>query len=254
MSAPAPAPESFVDPPRGRKAFIPLECNPELMTTLAHNLGLSESLAFHDVFSISEPELLAFVPRPALALLLVFPVSEVYENFRVKEDGARDEYKGHGEGEEAVWFKQTIRNACGMIGVLHAVSNGEAREMIESDSALSRLLEKAIPLPPLERAKVLEDSHELESAHKDAATQGSSVVPDAEADVDLHYVCFVKSKKNNHLYELDGRRKGPLDRGDLGDEDVLSDKAVEIVQGFIDREKESGRLDFSLVALVPSLD
>ncbi|RPB10546.1 cysteine proteinase [Morchella conica CCBAS932] len=241
-----------VDVPKGRKAFIPLECNPELMTTLVHNLGLTPTLAFHDVFSISEPELLAFVPRPALALLLVFPVSESYEKFRRDEDESRPEYNGKGEGEDPVWFKQTIRNACGMIGVLHAISNGAARDMIEADSPIGRLLAKALPLPPLDRAKVLEDSRELESAHKSAATQGSSVVPDAEADVDLHYVCFVKSK-SNHLYELDGRRKGPLDRGFLGDDDVFSEKALKVVQDFIDREKESGRLDFSLVTLAPSL-
>lgn len=83
--------------------------------------------------------------------------------------------------------------------------------------------------------------------------QGSSAVPDAEADVDLHYVCFVKSRKDNHLYELDGGRKGPLDRGFLGNDDVLCEKAIRVVQDFIDREKESGRLDFSLVTLAPSL-
>lgn len=72
--------------------------------------------------------------------------------------------------------------------------------------------------------------------------------------MDLHYVCFVKSRKNNHLYELDGRRKGPLDRGFLGsDDDVLCEKAIRVVQDFIDREKESGRLHFSLVTLAPSL-
>jgi len=71
--------------------------------------------------------------------------------------------------------------------------------------------------------------------------------------VDLHYVCFVKAK-DNHLYELDGQRKGPLDRGDLGDDDVLSEQAVKVVQRFIDREKGSGRLEFSLVTLAPGMD
>jgi ubiquitin carboxyl-terminal hydrolase L3 len=107
----------------------------------------------------------------------------------------------------------------------------------------------------MERAKALEDSEELEAAHKSAATQGDSAVPNAEDEVELHYVCFVKSNKDNHLYELDGRRKGPLDRGDIGENgDVLCEKATAVVQSFIDREKASGRLDFSLVALTPSFD
>jgi ubiquitin carboxyl-terminal hydrolase L3 len=100
------------------------------MSSLVHKLGLSKKLEFHDVFSIDEPELLAFVPRPAYALLLIFPVSETYEKFRVQEDKEKQEYDGHGPDEEVVWYKQTIGNACGLIGLLHGVSNGEARNKI----------------------------------------------------------------------------------------------------------------------------
>jgi ubiquitin carboxyl-terminal hydrolase L3 len=107
-----------------------LENNPEVMTTLVHNLGLSPQLSFHDVFSIDDPELLAFVPRPAYALLLVFPCSETYEKFRREEDATREEYDASGPDEPVVWYKQTIKNACGLIGLLHGVSNGEARDFI----------------------------------------------------------------------------------------------------------------------------
>lgn len=101
------------------------------MSTLVHKLGLSEELAFHDVFSIDDPELLAFVPRPAYALLLVFPISDAYEKFRHEEDAQRETYEGSGTGtEQVVWYKQTIANACGLIGVLHATSNGEAAKHI----------------------------------------------------------------------------------------------------------------------------
>jgi len=100
------------------------------MTSLVHKLGLSKSLAFYDVFSISDPDLLAFVPRPTLALLLVFPVSTSYQQHRIAEDAGKEEYSKQGDGEDPVWFKQTIKNACGMIGVLHAVCNGAARDMI----------------------------------------------------------------------------------------------------------------------------
>jgi hypothetical protein len=41
-------------------------------------------LEFYDVFSIGEPELLAFVPR--LAQLLISPVSDAYEKFRIQVD------------------------------------------------------------------------------------------------------------------------------------------------------------------------
>lgn len=71
-------------------------------------------------------------------------------------------------------------------------------------------------------------------------------------------MCFVKSSPQNNLWELDGRRKGPLNRGTLADdEDVLSERALDIgVRGFLAREQEAGagELRFSLVALGPSLE
>jgi len=245
------------DVPAGKKRFIPLENNPEVMSSLVHKLGLSEKLAFHDVFSIDEPELLAFVPRPAHALLLVFPVSETYEKFRREEDKDKPEYAGSGAGEEVIWYKQTIGNACGLIGLLHGVSNGSARTNIQPNSDLAKLVQDAIPLSPQARADLLYESEALESAHQSAAGGGDTSAPDAEDNVDLHYVCFVKSQDNN-LWELDGRRKGPLNRGKLSaDEDVLSDKALDLgVRSFLKRESEAGGGDlrFSLITLAESLD
>jgi ubiquitin carboxyl-terminal hydrolase L3 len=100
------------------------------MSSLLHKLGLSQQIMFHDVFSIDDPDLLAFVPRPAYALLLVFPVSETYEKFRHQEDSSREIYEGYGPDEEVIWYKQTIGNACGLIGLLHGVSNGPVAKFI----------------------------------------------------------------------------------------------------------------------------
>lgn len=106
------------------------ENNPEVLTTLIHKLGLSSSLSFQDVFSLDDPSLLAFIPRPALALLLVFPVSANYESLREAEDAPLPQYSGYGPEEEVLWFKQTIRNACGTMGLLHLALNGGARDLI----------------------------------------------------------------------------------------------------------------------------
>ena len=64
--------------------------------------------------------------------------------------------------------------------------------------------------------------------------------------------------QNNQLWELDGRRKGPLNRGQLSvDEDVLSEKALDLgVRSFLKRETAAGGGDlrFSLITLAESLD
>ena len=223
------------------------------MSTLVHKLGLSNSLEFHEVYSL-DPDMLAMVPRPAHALILVFPVSQTYEKFRHEEDKDKQQYEGSGDGEEVLWYKQTIGNACGLIGVLHSVSNGFAKSQIQPGSDLANLLKEAVPLQPDDRAVLLEETDALEKTHQAAAITGDTKAPDAQADVDLHYVAFVKSDKNGHLFELDGRRKGPLDRGELkADEDVLSENALDRgVRAFM--EREAGDPRFSLIALAQAFD
>lgn len=236
---------------------MPLENNPEVMSHLVHQLGLPPTLGFTDVYSIDEPDLLAFVPRPSHALLLVFPVSKTYESSRVFEDSKLTEYTGSGPSEPIMWFKQTIRNACGLIGLLHAVSNGEARKQVLPGSDLDTLLRDAEPLGPVARADLLYESKALESAHADAAKLGDTTAPQAEDSVDLHFVAFVKGA-DGRLWELDGRRKGPLDRGRLDEgEDALSEKALDLgVRRFLKTEAQCGNPDlrFSLVSLGPVFD
>ena len=251
---PTPPTAKMVDVPKSKKAFIPLENNPQVMTSMLRNLGLSPTLSFHDIYSLSDPDLLAFVPRPCYALLLVFPVSPTYEKARVAEDKDKEEYAGKGPDEEVLWFKQTIRNACGLMGLLHGVSNGPARDHIQPNSTLATFLAEATSLEPGARSQLLYDSPAFESAHHDAASGGQSAVPDAEDYVELHYVAFVVSKEGS-LWELDGRRKGPLNRGTVGEgEDVLSEKALELgPRRFIKVEEEGGGdIRFSLVGLGPS--
>ncbi|KAL6851227.1 ubiquitinyl hydrolase 1 [Amphichorda felina] len=239
--------------PQQAPAFIPLEANPQLMTDLVHKLGVSEALQLHDVYSLTDPDLLAFIPRPALALLLVFPVSAAYESHRMAEDTLADEYQGKGEKEPVVWWKQTIRNACGLMGLLHAVCNGPARNFIEEGSTLDKLLSKAVDMNPAERSRLLEQTPELATAHREAASVGDTAAPNAQDDIDLHYVCFAKGS-DGALWELDGRRKGPIRRGDLEEgEDVLSPKGLSLgALKFL--EREGGDLRFSAVALAGALD
>ena len=222
------------------------------MSHLMHQLGLPANLGFTDVFSIDEPDLLAFIPRPSHALLLVFPVSNTYEESRIAEDAKLQEYTGSGPHEPVTWFKQTIRNACGLIGLLHAVSNGEPRRHITPGSDLGVLLKEAENLAPAQRAELLYESKALESAHADAAKLGDTAAPEAEDSIDLHYVAFVKGNDGT-LWELDGRRKRPLARGKLGDdEDALSERALDLgVRRFLKTEAAGGNPDlrFSLVSL-----
>lgn len=230
------------------------------MTSLAHTLGLNQKLSFHDIYSLTDPDLLSFIPRPCLALLVTIPMTPTWDAARQAEDSSKAEYQGSGPSEPSLWFKQTIEHACGSIGLIHCLLNGEVREHIAKGSTLDEIYKAALPLNMMERAKVLEDSEALEKAHQEAAQLGDTEAPGSEEAHRLgnHFVAFVKGT-DGHLYELEGGRKGPLDRGLLkDDEDLLSERALELGLGRlikIERENEGGgNLRFSCTALAPSLD
>ncbi|KAK9459775.1 uncharacterized protein V1516DRAFT_708061 [Lipomyces oligophaga] len=232
--------------------YIPLECNPEVLSSLSHSLGISKQLSFHDVYSIDDPELLSFIPRPVYALLLVFPVSESYETHRIVADSDVTEYSASPE-DTILWLKQTIPNACGTMALLHSLLNIPQQDKYVIEGSLISDFHKDLPhLSVAERIKYIESSESLSSLHDAAARSGDTSTPDALDDVDLHYVTLVKSQSGD-LWELDGRRKGPIFLTALGpDLDVLSPASIKFVKEFIDRE--SSNISFSLVALAPSSD
>ena len=131
--------------------------------------------------------------------------------------------------------------------------NGPANSYVEPGSTLAKLREQAIPLGMDDRARLLYDSKELEEAHQSVAEMGDTAAPTADEGDKLgqHFVAFVK--EGGKLWELEGNRKGPLDRGELGEgEDVLGEKALEMGLGRVIRmESESGGGDlrFSCIAL-----
>jgi ubiquitin carboxyl-terminal hydrolase L3 len=220
------------------------------MNRLGHRLGLSPDLSFVDVFSLTEPSLLAMVPRPAYALLFLYPGTELGAKDLAEEMDAQDQYDSCGPEEPVLWFRQTIGHACGTIGLLHCLANGEASKHILPGSDLEQLIQQAVPLKPKERAELLYNSDMLEKAHKEAAQTGDSRAPTIDEPVIYGFTAFVKGK-DGHLWELEGQRKGPVDRGVLHEvEDVLTEKALTMGPlRIINREKASEQR-FSCLALV----
>ena len=229
------------------------ENNPVVFSQLSQALGVDRSLGFYDVYSIDDPDLLAFIPRPAYALLFTC-TRNVFFRARQAEKESGKEYNGGGPDEPVIWYRQTIRNACGLIALLHGLSNNGARDYMKQDSDMAKLLEKALPLKPTERAEVLYNSDELEKAHAAAGRLGDTEAPMTGDHVGNHYICFAKGD-DGHLWELNGEMKGPIDHGALADdEDMLSPKALNLgIRNFL-RHATDEDVDFSIVAMAPVLD
>lgn len=240
-----------------KKMFTVLENNPEVMNHLGKALGMRDNLSFYDIYSLTDPDLLAFIPRPAYALLVIIPLTPTWHEARETEDEGKGDYEGKGEDEPVIWFKQTIGNACGSIGLVHSLLNSGASKHITPGSTLDQIKQDALPKAMAERAKVLEDSDAFENAHAEAAQLGDTAAPATAEEYDRgqHFVSFVKAE-DGHLWELEGGRKGPLDRGVLeDDEDVLSPAALEKGLGRLMRieAEKGGDLRFSAIALGPNL-
>lgn len=223
------------------------------MNELATKLGLSPELQFYDVYTLDEPELLVHIPRPVLALLVNIPLTPAWAQSRTSEDAGKEDYAGSGPEEPVIWFKQTIGHACGSIGLLHCVINGPAVDFVKPDSDFATIRRLAIPLDMTKRAEMLYNNEPFEIAHKSVEEAGQSHTSPGDGRDGGHFVSFVKS--GGKLWELEGDRKGPLDRGILDDdEDVLSPRALDMgIKRIIKMNADGGgeSLLFSCIALAP---
>ncbi|KAJ7768653.1 ubiquitin C-terminal hydrolase L3 [Mycena maculata] len=244
----------------GQFSGVPLESDPEIFTELVHALGI-RSLEFRDVLSINTEDVLPggdlALPLPVHAFVLVYTTTREYEaSIRAAQQKVHNEghrYTGHGDDEPTIWFEQTIRNACGLIAMLHAVSNLGAAgdQFIEQDSLLAVLLRATIPLGPTEHAAALHNSAGIAQVYNRAAQRGSSPLLYAEDEVPGHYVCFTCSPKDGHIYKLDGGKNGPMDQDTFlgGDQDMVSG-GLKLVREFVTSKLDPANPHFHLMALV----
>ncbi|ODV81020.1 cysteine proteinase [Suhomyces tanzawaensis NRRL Y-17324] len=240
------------------RSVIPLESNPAIFTDLANNVGLSPILEFHDVYSLTDEALMAFLPSPIYGIILLFPLTKSYENYRKQEDAKRaGDY--HNELLHKVkWFKQTIGNGCGLYALLHILSNLPSDFIIKNlklDQLLAGIDDNASNISVEEIATLVE---QLESSIKlsdNFGQRGQTEAPRAEDPIELHFITFIKGK-DNHLYELDGRRNGPIDLGESNSEsNILKDpKIAQKVQFYIDNTDEVNKHNFAIMAIGPSAD
>lgn len=198
-----------------------------------HKLGARCDLHFVDLWGLDD-DLLQFCPQPVKALVLLFPITKVEEERTYITTDSNDVF----------FMKQYIGNACGTIGLLHVLLNLNDQIRFQEGSFLETFYSKTKHCNAESRGKALEDSPGLEEAHEAAASSGESKQVDPES-VDLHFLALVNV--NGQLFELDGRKKGPICHGPTDEESMLKD-SVKVVKGFVERNPDN--LNFSMCALV----
>jgi ubiquitin carboxyl-terminal hydrolase L3 len=157
----------------GRQHWFPLESNPSLMNSYIAKMGFDTSLyELTDVFS-TESWALAMIPQPVAAVIMLYPLTDVQQEHR------RNEQKQVSPVPEDVWFiKQRIGNACGTIGLLHALLNtpeGLRNVAIRPDSWLHSFYQDCpVPLSPAAKAERLEGDSTIKTLHDKATSDESN--------------------------------------------------------------------------------
>jgi len=228
-----------------KQKWFPLESNPELINDYIKKLGYDTSLyEFCDVFS-TEDWALDMIPQPVAAVLLLYPLTEKITEAEGDDPIALDAM------QDQVWFiKQRIGNACGTIGLLHALMNvPEALKVFDEESWMSKFADDCpIPLAPVAKAERLEGDNKIAKLHDDATSSENNSTSRGNIDdnVVTHFVALVCV--GDKLYELDGRKEGPVFRGPTTQTTLLKD-SCRIIQKFMARDPSEGR--FAITALAP---
>ena len=176
------------------------------------------------------------VGSPVLVVLFLYPITSQSEEERIMQDNEKREV-----GNKVYFMKQTVGNACGTIGLLHAVGNITSKIKLSDGSFLDPFFKSTASMDPMERAAFLEKDREMEVAHSVAATAGDT---EASENVDTHFICF--TCVDGQLYELDGRKSGPISHGASSPSSLLQD-AAKVIQGMIQKNPDS--LNFNVIAI-----
>ncbi|BET02335.1 ubiquitin carboxyl-terminal hydrolase [Nesidiocoris tenuis] len=201
-------------------SWTPLESNPEVMSKVLWNFGVSEKWNVVDVLSL-DSEMLGLIPRPAVALILLFPTSEKYEKLKEEEEAKLKE-SGQKISKDVYFLKQYIHNACGTIALIHSIANNLDTISLK-DGMLKTFLDSTKDSSPEDRGAELQKNADVAETHNNIAMEGQTGVPGDEEKIIHHFVAFVH--KDGDLYELDGRKAFPINHGPTTPEKLVEDAA-----------------------------
>ncbi|XP_075970098.1 ubiquitin carboxyl-terminal hydrolase-like [Anticarsia gemmatalis] len=223
---------------------LPMESNPETMNKYLQKLGVSDKWRMADVVGLEE-DALNWVPRPVLAVVLLFPLSDAYEKHRSDQEQEL-ERKGLQPPKDVFHLKQVLSNVCGTIALVHSIANNMNSIEID-DGLLKKYLHDAKGLDAAAKGALLENSSAILEAYREIVRSGGQEATEAEEIVNNHFVTFIH--KDGVLFELDGRKAFPINHGPTSPERLLED-AAKVCREFIAREPDN--IGFNVVALVPA--
>jgi len=232
------------------EGWLPLESNPALLNGFMKKMGLPKGWSWNDVYG-TDDEMLAWVPKPVVAFVLLFPCTESIAAFK-KEQAETILKTGQKLSKDLFYVTQLdgFGNACGTIATIHALANNTANFKL-TDSPLTAFIASAKDMTPDKRGEALLRAKGIREVSEDTASskEASTECPTADTRVDAHFIAFVLI--DGDIYELDGRKQFPINHGPAKMDTFLK-KTVSVVKTNFMAKTES--LNFSMMALSKTSD
>ncbi|XKL68898.1 hypothetical protein PGB90_006667 [Kerria lacca] len=213
------------------------------------SIGVPKDWCIVDVYGLDN-DLLAIVPQPVLAVILLFPITDNLEKLKKEqeeqeEEGEKAQKNENDSIKDIIFVKQLVSNSCGAMAVIHSIANNLDRISL-LDGPLKKFIETVKGLSPVEAGEILQSS-DIGEVHDDIAEEGQTEAPDPNVNVNFHYATFVEH--NGALVELDGRKSSPIIHSSTSRETLLQD-TVKVIRSFMERDPEN--IHFTMMALVPA--
>lgn len=196
-----------------------MESNPEVMNSFFHKVGVKPHITVVDVLGFDD-ELLQMVEGKVEGILLCYPIRGE------TEQTVDEEAKGR-----LYFMRQTIRNACATMALIHLLANQCSDEDFEPNSSIKEFIKDSKTLEPEVKANKFESCETIAAAHETASVEGQTEAPAASESVEYHFISIINN--GNTIYEMDGRKHGPINHGPTSEKTFLRD-AIKVVKKFVD--------------------
>lgn len=208
-----------------------MESNPEVMNSFLRRIGVKAHLNVVDILGFDE-ELLSMVDGKVEGVLLCYPCSN-------------DNKQGVLDNETDLWFmRQTITNACATMAIIHLLANQCSDDDFEPNSSIREFIKDSQKLDPEVKANKFETCNTIATAHESSSVEGQTEAPAASASVEYHFISLIYH--NNYIYEMDGRKKGPIRHEQTSEKTFMKD-AMDVVKKFV--KLDPANINFSMQAI-----
>eukprot|EP00188_Purpureofilum_apyrenoidigerum_P002099 Plantae.Rhodophyta-Purpureofilum_apyrenoidigerum.ctg22511.p1 GENE.Plantae.Rhodophyta-Purpureofilum_apyrenoidigerum.ctg22511~~Plantae.Rhodophyta-Purpureofilum_apyrenoidigerum.ctg22511.p1 ORF type:complete len:331 (-),score=98.49 Plantae.Rhodophyta-Purpureofilum_apyrenoidigerum.ctg22511:192-1184(-) len=220
------------------EGWCTIESDPGVFTELLREVGVKD-VQVEELFSLGIDSLRALGDVFGIIFLFKWKVPDTEKDMMDVEASAEID-------RPPIFFaNQVINNACATQAILSIVLNSPGLDIGEE---LREFKNATVDFDPVMKGLAISNLEKVRSAHNSFAPSQQFVVEEKSAEKDddvYHFVSYIPW--DGHVYELDGTKPGPIERGATNDNWL--EACIPIIRNRMD-EYSSSEIRFNLMAVV----